>query len=71
MRRGHLEPIRYGAKLPQRHVNELLSYFWYPITYAAAEGFDSRICAIKSAAGDFHAFANERARILFHCACWT
>lgn len=55
------------AKMPKRHVDELLNYFRHRITNAMAEGFNSRIQEIKSAACGFHAFANYRTRILFCC----
>jgi transposase len=65
--RSRLQPIRDVAKMLKRHVDELLSYFLYRITNAAAEGFNSRIQSIKSAARGFHVFANYRTRILFYC----
>ena len=65
--RSRLQPMSDTAKLLKRHVNELLNYFRHRITNAMAEGFNSRIQEIKSAARGFHAFANYRTRILFYC----
>jgi len=65
--RSRLQPMSDTAKMLKRHVNELLSYFRHRITNAMAEGFNSRIQEIKSAARGFHAFANYRTRILFYC----
>jgi transposase len=65
--RSRLTPIRTVAKRLKRHLPELLSYFRHPITNAMAEGFNSRIQSIKSAARGFRNFANYRLRILFYC----
>ena len=65
--RGRLKPIRDKAKMLRRHLPNLLSYFRYPITNAAAEGFNSKIQALKSATRGFRNFHNYRTRILFFC----
>jgi transposase len=65
--RSRLQPMSDTAKMLKRHIDELLNYFRHRITNAMAEGFNSRIQEIKSAARGFHAFANYRTRILFYC----
>jgi transposase len=65
--RSHLAPIKKVARMLARHLDGLLNYFAYPITNAIAEGFNSRIQAIKSAARGFRSFENYRIRILFFC----
>ena len=49
------------------HLDGLLSYFRHRVTNATAEGFNSRIQSIKSAARGFRNFQNYRLRILFYC----
>jgi transposase len=65
--RCRLPPIVEKAKMLNRHLPQLLSYFRHRITNAASEGFNSRIQAIKSAARGFRNFENYRTRILFFC----
>jgi transposase len=65
--RSRLKPMVKKAKMLKRHLIELLNYFRQRITNAKAEGFNSRIQSIKSAARGFRAFANYRTRILFYC----
>jgi transposase len=65
--RSQLKPIREVAKTLKRHLPELLSYFRHRITNATAEGFNSRIQSIKTAATGFRNFENYRTRILFYC----
>lgn len=62
-----IKPLIKVAEMFQRHLDGLLSYFRHKITNAIAEGFNSRIQAIKSAARGFRAFDNYRTRILFFC----
>ncbi len=49
------------------HLDGLLNYILHPITNAMAEGFNSKIQAIKADARGFRRFENYRYRILFHC----
>jgi len=65
--RSRLKPMVKKAKMLKRHLIELLNYFRQRITNAKAEGFNSRIQSIKSAARGFRAFENYRTRILFYC----
>ena len=64
---ARIKPMIKVAKMLQRHLPEILSYFRYRITNATNEGFNSRIQSIKSAARGFRDFQNYRTRILFYC----
>ena len=66
-RRSRLEPIKKVAFTLKTHLEGLLSYFRHRVTNATAEGFNSRIQSIKSAARGFRKFENYRLRILFYC----
>jgi transposase len=66
-RRSQLEPIKKVALKLKTHLEGLLSYFRHLVTNATAEGFNSRIQSIKSAARGFRKFENYRIRILFYC----
>jgi len=65
--RSQLDPIKKVAKMLKGHLDGLLSYFRHRVTNATAEGFNSRIQSIKSAARGFRNFENYRLRILFYC----
>lgn len=65
--RSRLEPVKKVARMLKRHLSGLLSYFRHRVTNALAEGFNSKIQSIKSAARGFRSFANYRLRILFYC----
>jgi transposase len=65
--RSRLPPIIKVAKMLKGRLENLLTYMRHHITNAAAEGFNSKIQAIKSAARGFRSFANYRLRILFYC----
>jgi transposase len=62
-----LEPIKKVAVMLKSHLGGLLNYFEHRVSNATAEGFNSRIQAIKSAARGFRKFENYRIRILFYC----
>ena len=66
-RRSQLEPIKKVALTLRNHLDGLLGYFRHRVTNATAEGFNSRIQSIKSAARGFRSFKNYRLRILFYC----
>lgn len=66
-RRSQLEPIKKVAAMLKNHLDGILSYFRHRVTNATAEGFNSRIQSIKSAARGFRSFTNYRLRILFYC----
>lgn len=64
---SRLEPMIKVAKMLKRHLNNILTYLKHRITNATAEGFNSKIQAIKAAARGFRNFSNYRVAILFHC----
>ncbi len=55
------------AKMLKNRLDNILSWFRHRITNSNAEGFNSRIQAIKSNARGFKSFQNYRTRILFFC----
>lgn len=65
--RCQLPPMVKVAKMLKRHLDGLINFARFPITNAVAEGFNSKIQSIKSAARGFRSFLNYRARILFFC----
>ena len=65
--RCRLEPIRKVAKMLHGRLENILTWFRHHISNGPAEGFNSRIQSIKSAARGFRSFNNYRTRILFFC----
>jgi transposase len=65
--RCRLKPIVKVAKMIKTHLDDILTWCKHRITNAAAEGLNSRIQSLKSAARGFRSFANYRIRILFFC----
>ncbi len=65
--RSRLEPMKKVAKMLKNRLDNILSWFRHRITNSNAEGFNSRIQAIKSNARGFKSFQNYRTRILFFC----
>jgi transposase len=55
--------VKKVAKMLKKH----LTWFRHRISNGPAEGFNSRIQSIKSAARGFRNFKNYRTRILFFC----
>lgn len=64
---SRLEPIIDAAYTLKRHYEGIKNYIQHRITNSKAEGLNSKIQAIKSAARGFRNFANFRIAILFHC----
>lgn len=62
-----LKPLIKVAKMFQKYLSHIVSYLTYRITNAVAEGINSKIQQIKSAARGFRSFHNYRIAILFHC----
>ena len=62
-----LKPVQKVAKMIHKRIENILSWFRHRISNAAAEGFNSIIQSLKSAARGFRNFANDRTRILFFC----
>jgi transposase len=65
--RCRLEPVKKAAKMIWKRLDNILTWFGHPISNGPAEGFNSRIQSIKSAARGFKNFNNYRTRILFFC----
>lgn len=65
--RCRLEPVVKVARMVKRRLDHILTWFRHRISNGPAEGFNSRIQSIKSAARGFRNFHNYRTRILFFC----
>jgi transposase len=65
--RCQLQEIKKIAKMLKKHLSGLLNFILFSITNAVAEGFNSKIQSLKSAARGFKNFLNYRTRILFFC----
>lgn len=63
---SRLEPMKKVARSFASSLKGLLNWFAHPISNAMAEGYNSVIQSIKSAARGFRNFAHYRIRILFH-----
>jgi transposase len=59
--------VKKVAKMLKKHLPNILTWFRHHISNGPAEGFNSRIQSIKSAARGFRNFNNYRTRILFFC----
>lgn len=64
---SRLKPIIKVAKIIKNHIDNILTYLHHQITNAKAEGLNSKIQSIKSAARGFRNFENYRTAILFYC----
>ncbi len=62
-----LKPMIKVAKMIQRHLPNIITYFKTRLTNAVAEGINSKIQIIKASARGFRNFENYRISILFHC----
>ena len=65
--RSRLELMKNVARMLKNWLENILSWFRHRITNSNAEGFNSRIQAVKSNARGFRSFQNYRTRILFFC----
>ena len=65
--RSRLAPIKRVARTLKARLENIVSYFRHRITNASAEGLNSKIQSLKSAARGFRNFFNYRTRILFFC----
>ena len=65
--RCRMAPVVKVAKMIKRHLDRIVTWFKHRISNASAEGFNSLIQALKSAARGFRNFENYRTRILFFC----
>lgn len=64
---NHLAPIAKVAWMIKERFENVVTYIKHGITNAVAEGLNSKIQVLKSAARGFRNFANYRIAILFHC----
>lgn len=64
---ARLKPMAEVAKKLKRHLDNILTYLEHRITNAVAEGLNSKIQQLKSAARGFRKFENYRIAILFFC----
>lgn len=64
---ARLKPMAEVAKMLKRHLDNILTYLKHRITNAVAEGLNSKIQQVKSAARGFRNFENFRIAILFFC----
>lgn len=64
---SRLKPMIEAAGTIKRHLENICNYFPHRISNAVAEGLNSKIQLIKSAARGFRNFENFRIAILFHC----
>lgn len=64
---ARLKPMAEVAKKLKRHLDNILTYLKHRITNAVAEGLNSKIQQLKSAARGFRKFENYRIAILFFC----
>ncbi|MFY8058567.1 MAG: ISL3 family transposase [Planctomycetaceae bacterium] len=65
--RSRLEPVKKVARMLKDRLDRILTWFTSPISNGPAEGFNSRIQSIKSAARGFRLFQHYRIRVLFLC----
>lgn len=65
--RCRLAPVVKAAQRIKAHFERIVTWFAHRISNASAEGFNSKIQALKSAARGFRNFENYRTRILFFC----
>ena len=65
--RCRLTPVVKVAKMLNKHLTNLLTFFRHCITNASSEGFNSVIQSLKYAARGFRSFGNYRTRSLFFC----
>ncbi len=65
--RSRLTPFKKVARMLNNRLDRILIWFSGPISNGPAEGFNSRIQSIKSAARGFRIFEHYRIRILFFC----
>jgi len=62
-----LTPVIKVAKMIQRHLPNVLTYFRHRVTNATAEGLNSLIETVRKRAAGFRNIANFKTAIYFHC----
>ncbi len=55
------------AKMLERHIDRILTFFIHPINNGVSEGLNCKIQSVKAAARGFGSFESYRRRILFFC----
>lgn len=63
--RSGLAPMKKAARMIERHLTNVLTYFTHRITNAASEGINAGVQLLSSRARGFRSFANFRIAILF------
>jgi transposase len=63
---SELGPMMKVGEMLKRHLSGILNYISYPITNASAEGLNSMIQMLRSAARGLPRFDSFRVRVLFH-----
>lgn len=66
VKNSSLKPMIEAAEMLRKHEAGILNYFSFPITNAAAEGINSLIQTLRSAARGLPNFEKFRDRVLFH-----
>jgi transposase len=64
---SRLQPVIEAARLIQRHLPNVMTYFTHRITNAVSEGLDSKIQTIKKRAYGFRNREHFKTAIYFHC----
>lgn len=64
---SRLKPMIAVARMLKRHLPHIITYLKHHVTNAVAEGINSKVQQIKSAARGFRSFDNFRVAILFYC----
>jgi len=64
---SRLRPVIETARLIQRHLPNVLTYFAHPISSAVSEGLNSKIQTIKKMAYGFRNREHFKTAIYFHC----
>ena len=64
---SRLPPVIKVAKMIQRHLPNVLSYFTHRITNAASEAINAVVRGLQKRAFGFRSFSNFRVAVLFRC----
>ena len=65
--RSQLGPVKKVARMFQRHLENILTYFQHGLTNAAAEGLNNKLQAVIKKAYGFRNRARLYADLYFHC----
>ena len=64
---SRLTPVIEAARMIQRHLPNVLTFFTHRVTNAVSEGLNSKIQTIKKMAYGFRNLAHFKTAIYFHC----